>query len=48
MKKYKVTMIYYDGEEIIEANSEDEAGEKAYQQRLYCDEIYVEEIEDEE
>ena len=47
MKKYRLTKIWYDDEEIIEANSEDEAISKAYQQRLYCDEIQVEEIEDE-
>lgn len=47
MKKYKLTKIWYDDKEIIEADSEDEAINKAYQQRLYCDEIHAEEIEDE-
>ena len=46
LKKYKVTMIWYDDEEIVEANSEDEARKKVDQRRLYCDEIQVEEIEE--
>lgn len=47
LKKYKVTKIWYDNDEIIEANSEDEARKMVDEKRIYCDEIYVEEIEDE-
>ena len=47
LKKYKVTKIWYDEEEIIEANSEDEARKMVDGGRIYCDEIHVEEIEEE-
>lgn len=43
--KYKVTKIWYDDEEIIEANSEIEATQLADEKRLYCDDIIVEELE---
>lgn len=47
LKKYKVTKMWYDDEEIVEANSEDEARKKVDEHRIYCDEIHVEEVEDE-
>ena len=46
--KYRVTKIWYNDEEIVEANSEDEARKKVDERRMYCDEIEVEEIEEEE
>ena len=46
LKKYRVNKIWYDEEEIVEANSEDEARKKVDTRRIYCDEIQVEEIED--
>ena len=48
MKKYKVIKIWYDDEEIIEANSEQEAINKVCTERIYCDEFQVEEIEEED
>lgn len=47
LKKYGVTKIWYDEEEIIEANSEDEVRKMVDASRIYCDEIQVEEIEEE-
>ena len=47
LKKYKVTKIWYEDEEIIEAISEDEARKMVDERRIYCDEINVEEVEDE-
>lgn len=46
LKKYRVTKIWYDDEEIIEANSEDEVRKMVDERRIYCDEIQVEEIEE--
>ena len=46
--KYRVKKIWYDEEEIIEANSENEAKKMVDERRIYCDEIQVEEIEEEE
>ncbi|MDY5640985.1 MAG: hypothetical protein SPF36_07780 [Lachnospiraceae bacterium] len=48
LRKYKVTKIWYDEEEIVEANSEDEARRMVDVGRIYCDEIQVEEIEEED
>ena len=48
LKKYKVIKIWYDDEEIVEANSEQEARNKVDTKRIYCDEIQVEEIEEED
>lgn len=48
LKKYKVTKIWYDDEEIVEANSEYEARRMINENRIYCDEIQVEEIEEED
>ena len=44
--KYKLTKIWYDDIEIIEADSEREARQLADEKRLYCDEIITEELEE--
>ena len=46
LKKYKVTRIWSDEEDIVEANSEDEARKMVDEKRIYCDEIQVGEIEE--
>lgn len=47
LKKYKVTRIWYDEEDIVEVHSEDEARKMVDEKRIYCDEIHMEEIEEE-
>ena len=48
--KYKVTKTWYDDEEIIESDrplSHSEIRNRIDERRLYCDDIDVEEIEEE-
>ena len=49
MYKYKVTKTWYDDEEIIESETpltHHEIRNRIDEQRLYCDELDVEEIEE--
>ena len=49
--KYRVIKIWYDDEEIIESDrplSHSEIRNRIDESRLYCDEVQVEEVEDDE
>lgn len=49
--KYRVTKVWYDDEEIIESDiplSDSEIRNRIDENRLYCDELEIEEMENDE